>query len=233
MSPRSNALLADLPDAELAILSRHLELVALHKGQTLFHAGETPCHVYFPVGAIVSMMNDSEDGISTETVMFGKACVVGVGALHQPSFYRASVRSSGLAYRMPTDTFLALRSLCPTYLDQAMAAVHRMIMQLSLSVVCAKRHPIDQQLIRWMLVTMDRSSSDLIPITHQELSEILGFRREWVTVTLKKMSARQDIALSRGSIEVLNRSALEERSCDCYWVGQQKSRPSWTAQAAH
>jgi len=225
MNARTNALLNSLPEPELQAMSRHLELVSLEKGQTLFCTGEIPRHVYYPVGAIVSMMNDADDGLMTETFMLGNACMVGAGTLGQPSFYRASVRSSGLAYRMPVMALEGLRTQCPVYAQASMAAINRMIMQLSQTVVCSKRHPIDQQLIRWMLMTLDRGTGLRIEVTHQELSQILGFRRESVTLQLNKMAIQQDIAIHRGMIEVVNRSALEMRACECYWTGSQKIRP--------
>ncbi len=225
MNARTNALLASLPESELLAISSHLELVSLQKGQTLFHIGEVPSHVYYPIGAIVSMMNDAEDGFITETFMLGNACMVGAGTVGQPSFYRACVRSSGLAYRMPAKALESLRYACPNYLQTSIAAINRMLMQLSQAVVCSKRHSVDQQLIRWILITLDRGTGDRIEITHQELSEILGFRRESVTVQLNKMAALRHIAISRGAIDIVDRTALEKRSCECYWKGIQKQRP--------
>lgn len=224
MNARTNSLLMTLPEAELQLMAPHLRLVSLLKGQTLFGVGEVPSHVYFPVGAVVSMMNDSTDGQSLETFMLGKTCMVGVGALGQPSFYRALVRSSGLAYKMSTARLAQLRGACPTYAQNAVAAVNRMLMQMSQSLACSKRHSSEQQLIRWMLITLDRTLESHIQITHQELADILGFRRECVTLNLKKMADHKDIALRRGAIEILDRHSLEERSCECYWIGQPKER---------
>ena len=227
MPARANSLLADLPEGEYQTFVKHLQLVSLEKGKTLFYAGEIPTHVYFPVGAIVSMINDSEDGLSTETFMLGKSCMVGVGTEGQPSFYRAHVRGSGLAYRISMDTFLKIRSECPTYFKIALSATNRMLMQLSQAVVCGKRHSAEQQLIRWMLITLDRTMDETIQITHQELSEILGFRREAITLSLGKMTIRGEIRIRRGSIDVLHREALEQRTCNCYWIGQERKRPSF------
>jgi len=225
MGPRTNSLLADLPEAELQAMVSQMRLVALQKGQTLFRAGEEPSHVYFPTGAIVSMMNDNLEGEALETFMLGRTCMVGVGTLGQPSFYRAQVRSSGLAYQMPVHALQRLRTECPQYLHNAQAAVNRMLMHLMQTIACSKRHPVEQQLIRWMLVTLDRTLEPNIQITHQELAEILGFRREAITLNLKKMSLRQEIVVHRGLIEVLDRAALEQRVCECYRIGQQSPGP--------
>ena len=225
MTPRLNQLLANLPDSEFQKLASHMELISLVKGETLFRMGEVPTHVYYPVGAIVSMMNEMSDGYGVETYMLGKSCMVGVGALNVPIFYSAYVRSSGLAYRLPVSILLRENLFCPVYMKNAMAAMRRMLMQLSQSIACGKHHSVEQQLIRWMLITLDRITTTKIAITHQELSRILGFRREAVTLALKRLGSVGCLTSRRGEIEVLHRSILETRSCDCYWIGQDKTRP--------
>ena len=225
MSPRLNTLLASLPETEYQALARHLQLISLQKGQVLFRAGEVPSQVYYPIGAIVSGMLDSGDGQPIETFMLGKTCMVGIAALGQPSFYLARVRSSGLAYRMSMEAFLRVRSECPTYIQGAHAATNRMLMQLSQSIVCSKRHSVEQQLIRWMLITLDRTLEPEIQSTHQELSERLGFRREAITLALGKLTALGYVVSRRGETEVVRRSGLEAMACDCYWIGQEKPKP--------
>lgn len=227
MSPQMNRLLAELPDSELKELSNHLELVTLHKGQTLFKAGEIPAHVYFPVGAMVSMLNDMADGIAIETHTLGNACMVGVGAMGHPSFYRASVRSSGFAYRMSVAGFLRIRANCPEYVRGAIEAMQRMLMQLSQAIACSKRHAIQQQLIRWILIAQDCTLTHRIEITHQELAEIMGFRREAITLALGKLTHLHSIKIGRGMLEVIDREVLERSVCECYWIGQQRIRPDF------
>lgn len=216
MNPRTNSLLADLPAAEYDAFAQQLQLTCLHKGQVLFDAGEVPRHVYFPVGAVVSMMNDGRDGESLETFMLGKTCMVGVATLGQPSFYRALVRSTGPAYQLSAHTLQELRQQCPGYFQKALESLNRMVMQLSQAVVCSKRHPFEQQLIRWLLTTLDRTLDNRIRISHQELGDILGVRREAVTLKLKKMTERQELQVRRGEVEVLDRQALQARACECY-----------------
>jgi CRP-like cAMP-binding protein len=206
------------------MLASQMTLVSLRKGETLFQAGEVPRHVYFPVNAIVSMLIDMEDGASIETYMMGNACKVGMGTLGQPSFYRACVRTSGLAYRMSAQALLHARAQCPTYAQRVFAATNRMLMQLTQAIVCGKRHTIAQQLMRWMLITLDRTSGPHIEITHQELGEVLGFRREAITLALGKMTSQGFIEIHRGEVVVLDRPALEARVCECYWTGQQRQR---------
>ncbi|MEK7345552.1 MAG: Crp/Fnr family transcriptional regulator [Pseudomonadota bacterium] len=218
--------MSNLPEAELQLLTNQMTLVSLRKGETLFHAGEVPRYVYFPVNAIVSMCIDMEDGASIEAYMLGNACKVGMGTVGQPSFYRACVRNSGLAYRMPVQALLHARAHCPTYVQRVFAVTNRMLMQLSQTIVCSKRHTIAQQLMRWMLITLDRTLDTHIEITHQELGEILGFRREAITLALGKMTSQGFIQIQRGEVEVLDRSALEASVCECYWTGQQRQKPT-------
>jgi CRP-like cAMP-binding protein len=223
MTPRFNTLLAELPASEYEKLAPHMELVSLVKGETIFKMGDIPTHVYYPVGAIVSMMIDMADCYSVETYMLGKSSTV--GALNAPSFYRAYVRSSGLAYRLPMSILQREYLFCPVYMRVAMTAMRRMLMQLSQSIACGKHHSLEQQLIRWMLITLDRISTSKIAITHKELSGILGFRREAMTLSLKRLTGLGYIESRRGEIEVINRKGLEALSCDCYWIGQEKKRP--------
>ncbi len=225
MNARINGLLAELPEAEFEFFAPHLKLVSLTKGQTLFSQGDKPSHVYYPVGAIVSLMIDNQAGDSTESFMLGKSCMVGAATLGEPSFYRAQVRHSGLAYQLPVSVLLQAREHCPAYFRNAMNAVNRMVMQLTQAVFCSKRHGLEQQLIRWLLVNLDRGVSNTIEVTHQEISELLGFRREAITLNLKKMTERNEVCVHRGVLEVLDRQSLEARSCDCYWTAMQRQRP--------
>lgn len=222
MSPRTNELLVNIPDREYELITENMKLVSLVKGQTLFEIGQIPTEVHYPVGAMVSMIIELEDGFSVETYMMGKSCMVGVGAVGVPSFYRAKVRSSGLAYRLSVDKLRQAWQSCPSYVTTSQIAIQRVFKQLSQSVICGKRHSVDQQLIRWMLTTLDRTLSDIIPITHQELSELLGFRREAVTHALGKLYELGLIACCRGQLTVRDRGKLEALSCDCYRIGRER-----------
>lgn len=170
-------------------------------------------------------MIDNEAGDSAESFMLGKTCMVGVATLGEHSFYRAQVRHSGLAYQLPVSVLLQARENCPTYFRNAMASVNRMVMQLTQAVFCNKRHGLELRLIRWVLVNLDRGVSNTIEVTHQEISELLGFRREAITMCLKKMTESNEVRVHRGLLEVLDRQSLEARSCDCYWTAMQRQRP--------
>lgn len=154
MNPRINALLEELPAGEYERLTSHMELVSLVKGRDLFQVGQIPSHVYYPVGALVSMMTDMADGFSVESYMFGKASVIGLSGIEGPSPYRANVRHSGLAYRIPMAVLKSLLPHCPVHAQTITTMLRRMVMQLAQSVLCGKRHSVEQQLIRWMLVTL-------------------------------------------------------------------------------
>ena len=226
-----NALLSDLPDDEYQKIHPYLELVSLPKGQDLFLTGQAPDHVHYPVGAIVSMMRELADGYSVETYMLGKSNAVGLSSWHGMHYFRANVRHSGLAYRIPMNAFRRLMPELPTHAAAISKCMTRMVMQLSQSVVCGKRHTVEQQLIRWMLITLDRVLEPEIQSTHQEIAERLGFRREAITMALGKLTALGYVRSRRGVIEVIQRDGLEALACDCYWIGQEKVKPVFPRRA--
>ncbi len=225
MNPRINALLAGLPESEYQTITAHMELVSLSKGQDLFLTGQIASHVYYPVGALISMMMDMPDGFSVETYMVGRSHLIGWAALEGPSRYRANVRHSGLAYRIPIPVFKSLLPRCPAHERAIADAMRRMIMQLAHGVVCGKHHSVEQQLIRWMLISLDRTLEPVIAMTHQEIAERLGFRREAITLALGRLTMMGYIDSRRGEIAVTSREGLEAMVCDCYWLGQEKPKP--------
>lgn len=227
--PRSNLLLAQLPDDEFRLLASHLELRALTQGQTLFNAGELPAYVYFPTTAIVSIFCELGNGLSIETTMIGHTSVVGLSNVGSESFYHARVRSAGLAYRMSLVDYLRMKAQCPCFMQAIFTAIFASFRHIHFAVACAKHHPLDQQIIRWILNHLDRSNSATIPVTHAELSELLGFRREVITTALGKLAMQDHISLTRGQLQVHDRSALEQLSCECYWLAKGLKRPLFTS----
>ena len=217
MSHQINYMLTNIPKAEFQTLADNMQLVSLEKGINLFDKSEIIQYIYFPTGAIVSMLSDLEDGTSVEVYSVNNTGVVGMGLLGQPSPYRAQVRSSGLAYRISSNKMQEIRDLCPAYLKGAYESSMHMLMQMSQNIACSKRHSIEQQLIRWMLTTIDKTSNNHIHTTHQEISEILGYRREAITLNLAKLSSSNIVKIKRGGIEVIDRTMMEDRSCECYW----------------
>jgi CRP-like cAMP-binding protein len=226
MSPRINQLLAELPDEEYQRIYPYLETAVLSKGHDLWPSGKAPSHVYFPVGAVVSLMIDLSDGFSVEAFMLGKQSLFGSSMDPQPSFYRARVRTGGLAYRLPIGHFQVLMKQCPTLVRQMATQMGRnMVRQICHAMVCGKHHSVDQQLVRWLLTTLDISLDCRIEMTHQEIWELLGFRREAITLALRKLTDGGHVSVRRGEIEVLQRDALEAMACDCYWLANGQVRP--------
>ena len=227
MPPTFNHLLADLPKSELEILSPHMQLTSLVNGRTLFFKGQVPQHIYFPVGAIVSMMNDLEDGSSIEICAMDRSNVVGIGVLGQSSFYRAQVTTSGLAFRMSASAMLSVRNDCPRYLERALASSGKILSEIAQTLTCFKLHSIEQQLVRWILMTQDRTQSAVIRVTHKDLADILGCRREAITLNLGNLGNKGSININRGTIKVLDRPRLEHSCCECYRTGiHQTASPS-------
>lgn len=224
MTSLSNALLAKIPESEYLRFKPHLEMVLLHKGQTLCEIGQVATNVYYPVSAVVSMLVDLTEGTSVEINVIGRTSMVGVAALDGPSFYRATVRNSGVAYRMPTSILKNEASNCPAYTHAVVSTMCQMMAQMAQTMACGKLHSTEHQIIRWFLITIDHTQTQVIKITQQEVADLLGFRREAVALALKKLVISGDVRLSRGQIEILNRPALEKASCDCYWIYQERAR---------
>ena len=158
----------------------HMQPVMLHKGQTLFEIGQRPTNVYYPVGAVVSMLVDLTEGTSIEINVIGRTSMVGVAAVNEPSFYRATVRSTGLAYRMPTSALKDEAKNCPVYTLTAHSDMCKLMAQMAQTMACGRHHSTENQIIRWFLITLDHSLTSVIKITQQEVADLLGFRREAV-----------------------------------------------------
>lgn len=199
-------------------------MVLLHKGQTLCEIGQQATNVYYPVSAIVSMLVDLTEGTSVEINVIGRTSMVGVAALDGPSFYRATVRNTGVAYRMPTSILKNEATNCPVYTHAAQSNMCQLMAQMAQTMACGRHHSTENQIIRWLLITLDHTQTAVIKITQQEVADLLGFRREAVALALKKLVIRGDVELCRGQIEILNRPALEKASCDCYWIYQERAR---------
>lgn len=223
--PKNNDFLSKLPDNELEGLLPQLELRSVGKGEVLIEFEQVPGHVYFPVGAVVSIFAGLEDGFVIETVMAGKLGMVGLSNVGNPSFYRARVREPGLVYRMHMHNFMAAKKTLPGFAEVHQDALIASFRRLHISVLCAKHHSLELQIVRWMLTSLDNSASLKIAVTHQEMSQILGFSREVVTLTLGKLAEYRYLALERGRIEVLDRHALELMCCECYWLAKGSARP--------
>lgn len=217
---RQNSLLAALPEADLARLQGHLLPAYLAAGETLYEQGARPVSAYFPAQAIVSLEHVMADGKSAEFAMIGSEGVVGIalfmGGESQPN--RAVVQASGWAFCLKRqhlhDEFArggALQRVLLLYTQALLTLTAQ-------TVICNRHHTIDQQLCRWLLLTLDRSPSSDLPTTHEHIAKMLGVRRESVTEAAGHLQHLGLVRNSRGHVTVVDRTGLESRSCECYRV---------------
>jgi CRP-like cAMP-binding protein len=215
-SPTQNRLLAALPDQDRARWISQLEQVELTLGEVLYEAGVALSHVYFPATAIVSLLYVMEDGASAEIAVVGNEGLVGVslfmGGESTPS--RAVVQSAGQGYRLPA-RLLKREFERPPVLHLLLRYTQALIAQMSQTAVCNRHHSLDQQLCRWLLLSLDRLTGNELVMTQELISNMLGVRRGGVTESARKLQEAGLIKYSRGRITVLNRPGLEERTCEC------------------
>ena len=216
---RENTLLAALPDADWLRLAPQLEPVDLVLGQVLHESGGKLSHVYFPTTAIVSLLYVLENGASAEIAVVGNEGVAGIsvfmGGGTTPS--RAVVQSAGQAVRLPAALAREAFKRQPV-LDLLLRYTQALITQMAQTAVCNRHHSVDQQLCRWMLLSLDRRRSNELVMTQELIANMLGVRREGVTESAAKLQRLGLIRYARGHITVLDRAGLEQRSCECYAV---------------
>jgi CRP-like cAMP-binding protein len=218
--PQHNHLLAALSTPTFERLEGDLELVTLPLGKSLYESGDALRHVYFPTDSIVSLLYVMENGASAEISVVGNEGLVGIavfmGGESTPS--RAIVQSAGHAYRLPgqrlKDEFNRHGELLLLMLRYTQA----LITQMAQTAVCNRHHSIDQQLCRWLLLSLDRLQSDQVRMTQELIANMLGVRREGVTDAAGKLQRLGIIEYSRGHIKVVDRARLEALSCECYEV---------------
>jgi CRP-like cAMP-binding protein len=219
-SPNQNHLLAALPTAEFERLAPHLELVPMPLGEVLYEPGGQLQHAYFPTTAIVSLHYVTESGASAETAGVGNEGVVGIslfmGGNTTPS--SAVVQTAGHAYRLESrllkDEFTRAGFMQHLLLRYTQA----LITQVTQTAVCNRHHSVEQQLCRWLLLTLDRLPSSELLMTQELVASMLGVRREGITDAAGKLQHAGFIRYRRGHISVLERSGLEARACECYAV---------------
>jgi CRP-like cAMP-binding protein len=218
--PRRNHLLASLPEAEWQRWLPHLEPAALPLGHVLYESGVTLKHVYFPITGIVSLLYVMEDGASAEIAVIGNEGVVGIslfmGGESTPS--RAVVQSSGHGYRMRSQVIKEEFHRSLPVMHVLLRYTQALITQMAQTAVCNRHHTLDQQLCRWLLLSLDRIEGDEIVMTQELISNMLGVRREGVTEAALSLQRDGLIRYARGHIMVLDRPRLEQRTCECYEV---------------
>jgi CRP-like cAMP-binding protein len=218
--PRQNTLLAALPAADWARMEVDLEPCWLPLGQAMYESGAQLSHIYFPTTAIVSLLYVLMDGSSVEMAVVGREGLVGValfmGGDTTPS--RAVVQSAGWSYRMTGRLLKEEFSRTGAMAQILLRYTQALLTQMAQTAVCNRHHTIDQQLCRWLLLSLDRLETDQVEMTQDLIANMLGVRREGVTDAAGKLQSAGLISYRRGLINVLDRPGLELRCCECYAV---------------
>ena len=218
--PRTNHLLAALPQAEWLRLQPLLEWVDLPLGQVLYESGRTLSHVYFPSTAIISLLYVMENGASAEIAVVGNEGLVGIsifmGGGSTPS--RAVVQSAGSGWRLRAQDVRDEFNHSGPVMHVLLRYTQALITQMAQTAVCNRHHTLDQQLCRWLLLSLDRLEGNELVMTQELIANMLGVRREGVTDGALKLQKLGLIRYARGHITVLDRPGLEARTCECYAV---------------
>ncbi|WP_416051068.1 Crp/Fnr family transcriptional regulator [Cupriavidus basilensis] len=218
--PRANQLLAVLPEGEWLRLAPHLILTELPLGHVVYESGDQLGYVYFPTTAIVSLLYVMEDGASAEIAIVGNEGIVGIalfmGGETTPS--RAIVQSAGHGYRLSAKVLKQEFTRGGPIQHLLLRYTQALITQMAQTAVCNRHHSIEQQLCRWLLLSIDRLPSNELTMTQELISNMLGVRRSGVTEAALKLQSAGLIRYSHGHIAVLDRPALEKHACECYAV---------------
>jgi len=218
--PRNNFLLAALPDPEWRRWQSLLEKVDMPLGQVLYEPGTTLAHVYFPTTSIVSLLYVMENGASAEIAVVGNEGLVGValfmGGESTPS--RAVVQSAGHGLRLKAQLLKNEFNRAGPVLHLLLRYTQALITQMAQTAACNRHHTLDQQLCRWLLLSLDRLGTNELAMTQELIANMLGVRREGVTEAALTLQEAGLISYTRGRITVLDRPGLEKRTCECYAV---------------
>jgi CRP-like cAMP-binding protein len=219
-SPHQNHLLAALPPSDYERLASHLELVPMRLGDVLYESGVQLRYVYFPTTSILSLLYVMEDGASAEIAIVGNEGILGIslfmGGETTPS--RAVVQSAGHAFRLKAALLKNEFGRFGPTMHLLLRYTQALITQMSQTAVCNRHHSVDQQLCRWLLLSLDRLQTNELSMTQELIANMLGVRREGVTEAAGKLQNAGLISYQRGQITVLDRPGLEARSCECYQV---------------
>jgi len=218
--PRENHLLASLPAKEWEQWKPHLQLVEMPLGSVLYESGATLSHAYFPISSIVSLLYVMENGGSAEIAVVGFEGIVGVslfmGGESTPS--RAVVQSAGNGFRIRSEIMKESFNRAGPVLHLLLRYTQALLTQMAQTAVCNRHHTLDQQLCRWLLLSLDRLKSNELVMTQELIANMLGVRREGVTEAAGRLHKAGVIRYQRGHITVLLREELERRTCECYAV---------------
>ena len=215
-----NRLLAALPAMDLKALQPNLELVRLPLGAPVYESGDALTHVYFPASGIISLLYVTSDGDSAELAVVGREGMVGIslfmGGETTPN--RAVVQAACDAFRLPSPDLKKKFAEGGPFQLLMLRFTQALITQVSQTAVCNLHHSVEQQLCRWLLLSIDRLPSNELQMTQELIANMLGVRRQGVTEAARKLEQRGIIKYTRGLITVLDRSALEAHVCECYGV---------------
>ncbi len=218
--PRQNRLLGALPPAEWLRWQPHLEAADLPLGKVLYESGGKLTHVYFPTTAIVSLLYVMENGGSAEIAVVGCEGIVGIslfmGGETTPS--RAVVQSGGSGFRLKAGLVMEQFNQAGPVLHLLLRYTQALITQMAQTAVCNRHHSLDQQLCRWLLLSLDRLQSNELMMTQELIANMLGVRREGVTEAAGRLDKAGLIRYQRGHITIIDRKGLEARTCECYAV---------------
>lgn len=215
--PLANAILSQLPEAELAELGTYLQLVHLRKGQLLHGPGQHIAHYYFPITSTVELAIDLEDGKGGATAVINMSSLYPLHLLSEMhSQQRATVRKAGLCYRIPAVAVHRLLRHSPRLLWILLQESVRLFEQAGQESVCMRNHSVEQITAKLILQSLDDGHGNTLELTHQEIANALGTRREGVSLTLQKFRTQQLLHSERGRIQVLDRAGLERVACGCY-----------------
>jgi CRP-like cAMP-binding protein len=215
-----NELLAALPPDVLQRLAPQLEWVTMPLGQVLYVSGETPQHVFFPTTALVSLLYVSENGSTSEIAVVGREGLIGISVFMGggSTLSRAEVQCAGSGFRLDAQLMRNEFNLGGAAMHLTLRYTQALITQMAQTAVCNRHHALDQQLCRWLLLSLDRVVGTELVMTQELISANLGVRREGVTEAARRLQEAGVIRYARGRINVLDRPALEARSCECYGV---------------
>ncbi len=219
-SPQQNHLLDALPEEVYQRIAPMLELVAMPLGQALYESGGALNYVYFPTTSIVSLLYVLESGASAEIAVVGNEGILGIslfmGGETTPS--RAVVQSAGFGYRLRAQFLKQEFNRAGPMMHLLLRYTQALITQMTQTAVCNRHHSVEQQLCRWLLLSLDRLPANELSMTQELIANMLGVRREGVTEAAGKLQHAGLIQYSRGRITVLDRPLLEKRVCECYQV---------------
>ena len=223
--PKKNQLINILPQEDFERISPHLELIQLSLGEVLYESGENLYYVYFPIDCIISKLYVLENGSSAEIAVIGFEGAIGLSLFMsgQSMPNRAVVQSKGYAYRIKQKHFMHEFDRHGGLLCTMLKYTQVLLTQMAQTAVCNRHHTIDQQLCRWLLLSLDRLHTNELFVTQELIANMLGVRREGVTDAARKLQLAGLIQYKRGHITALDRKGLESRVCECYHVVKAES----------